>query len=177
MAASTLLVTLTGHDRPGVTSALLTALSQHDVAVLDMEQVVIRGRLVLGVLLSKADEEAVRRTVSSVASGLGMDFDVAAGTDEEDPRRRGRVHVTVLGSPLLPAAVAGIAGTIADAGANIDRIVRLASYPVTCIELEVSGAEPAELRSRLAAEAAHLRVDLAVQPSGLHRRAKRLVCM
>ena len=61
--------------------------------------------------------------------------------------------MTLLGHPLLPAAVAGIAGRIAARGANIDRIVRLSPYPVTSIELEVSGADPAELRVALAAEA------------------------
>ena len=48
----TLLVTLTGRDRPGVTSRLFATLSAHELAVVDVEQVVIRGRLVLGVLLA-----------------------------------------------------------------------------------------------------------------------------
>ncbi len=51
-ARSTLLVTLTGRDRPGVTSRLFSALATHQLSVLDIEQVVIRGRLVLGALLS-----------------------------------------------------------------------------------------------------------------------------
>src|SRR6185437_1449077 len=50
-------------------------------------------------------------------------------------------------------------------------------YPVTCIELEVSGAEPDILRANLNAEAANAGVDVAVQRSGLYRRAKRLVVM
>ena len=49
--AATLLITLTGPDRPGVTSTLFGALAPYDVVVLDMEQVVVRGTLVLGVLL------------------------------------------------------------------------------------------------------------------------------
>ena len=48
----TLLITLTGRDRPGVTSRLFAVLAAHELSVLDVEQVVIRGRLVLGVLLS-----------------------------------------------------------------------------------------------------------------------------
>ncbi len=48
----TLLITLTGRDRPGVTSRLFGALSLFPLSVLDIEQVVIRGRLVLGVLTS-----------------------------------------------------------------------------------------------------------------------------
>ena len=41
----TLLITLTGRDRPGVTSRLFGALARHPLSVLDVEQVVIRGRL------------------------------------------------------------------------------------------------------------------------------------
>jgi phosphoserine phosphatase len=73
--------------------------------------------------------------------------------------------------------MAGIAARVAGCGANIDRIVRLSRYPVTGIELEVAGADPDELRKALAAEAAVQQVDVAVQRAGLHRRAKRLVCM
>ena len=45
---TTVLVTVTGPDRPGVTSVLLATLSRHQVSLLDVEQVVIRGRLTLG---------------------------------------------------------------------------------------------------------------------------------
>ena len=175
--ASTLLITLTGPDRPGVTSALFEALSGFDVVVLDMEQVVVRGTLVLGVLLGGRESGAAEPAARAAADSLGMTVPTSPGEDEIDPRRLGRVHVTLLGHPLLPAAVAGIAGRIAAGGANIDRIVRLSPYPVTSIQFEVSGADPDLLRTDLAAEAATQRVDIAVQRSGLARRAKRLVVM
>jgi phosphoserine phosphatase len=173
----TLLVTLTGRDRPGVTSALFEALARHRLEVVDIEQVVVRGRLVLGVVLAGArDEGAVRRTIEAAAADLGMDVEVAPG-EEAPPPRPGRSHVTVLAATLTPAAVAGVAGRIADLGANIDRIVRIARYPVTAVELEVSGIDPARLRQALAVEASASGVDVAVQPAGLMRRAKRLVVM
>lgn len=173
----TLLVTLTGPDRPGVTSTLFSSLAAFDLAVLDVEQVVIRGTLVLGVLLGGPDPAQAAEAVRAVGGSLGLAVATSTGAAEEDPRRRGRVHVTLLGRPLRPQAVAAVAGTIADSGANIDRIVRLAHYPVTGIELEVSGADPAVLRSALAVTAAAHQVDVAVQRSGLSRRAKRLVVM
>ena len=176
---TTLLVTLTGRDRPGVTARLFAALARHDLAVLDAEQVVIRGRLVLGVLLGCAgppDLTAIHRAVTGLAADFGLEAEITAGRGDE-PRRRGLLHVTVLGRPLTPSAVAAIAGQIAAAGANIDRIGRLAQRPVTCIELDVSGAEPGALRAALAAEATRQQVDVAVQPGGLHRRAMRLVVM
>ena len=174
----TLLITVTGRDRPGVTSRLFSALAGHDVEVLDVEQVVVRGRLVLGVLVTAGPDEAgVRRAVEQAAGDLDLDVETSAGTGDATPARRGRVHVVVLGHPLLPAAVAALAGRIAESGANIDRIVRLAAYPVTSVQFEVSGADPVGLRQSLAAEAARQQVDIAVEPSGLHRRAKRLLVM
>ena len=139
-----LLVTVSGRDRPGITSRLFDSLGGVDATVLDVEQVVIRGRLVLGVLLrAPAGAHArVQRSLESALAPLGMDVEVTAGAADEGPHRRGRSHVTVLGHPLRPAALAGIAGCIADYGGNIDRIVRIAHYPVTGVQLEVSGADP-----------------------------------
>ncbi len=176
----TLLVTLTGRDRPGVTSRLFAVLSGHELSVLDVEQVVIRGRLVLGVLLSgrsAPDLTSIHRQITALAADMGMEAEITMGSGEPPQRIRGRLHVTVLGSPLLPSAIAAIAGRIAASGANIDRIGRLANRPVTCIELEVSGADPAGLRTVLARESVELGVDVAVQRAGLHRRAMRLVVM
>ena len=47
-APKTLLITLTGKDRPGVTSSIFGTLSHAGVEVLDIEQIVLRRRLVLG---------------------------------------------------------------------------------------------------------------------------------
>ncbi|WP_030916949.1 phosphoserine phosphatase SerB [Streptosporangium amethystogenes] len=186
MNQRTLLITLTGPDRPGVTSRLFSVLAGFPVVVADVEQVVIRGRLTLGVLVSYAGDTptgtggtlgALWTTVERTAEDLGLHVEMSTGSDPKEKRRRGRLNVTVLGSPLQPAAMAGIAGRIAAAGANIDRIERLSSYPVTCIELSLSGADPDTLRAELAIEAHAQQVDVAVQRTGLHRRAKRLIVM
>ncbi|MEV5705453.1 phosphoserine phosphatase SerB [Actinoallomurus sp. NPDC052274] len=177
----TLLITLTGRDRPGVTSRLFSTLAAFPVTVADVEQVVIRGRLVLGVLVSygpDTDIGQVWAAAEKIAADLGMEIELATGTGNGNPRRRhGRLHVTILGHPLTPAAMAGMAGRVAAHGANIDRIERLAHHPVTCIEMDVSGADPDGLRAALAAEAAEQHVDVAVQRGGLARRAKRLIVM
>jgi phosphoserine phosphatase len=177
-APTTLLITLTGQDRPGVTSTVFATLAAFGVQVLDIEQIVLRRRLVLGVLVTAPrDSTALRDAVTRVAGDLGMQVEVESGTGDNTARREGRSHVTVLGMPLRPAAVAAIAGRIADTGANIDRIERMARYPVTAIELHVSGADPDRLRAQLAAEAAAQAVDVAVQPASLLRHGMRLVVM
>jgi len=178
---TTLLITLTGPDRPGVTSRLFAILAGHPLRVLDIEQVVIRGKLVLGVLLgcdTPPDLTAIHAAVSGLAADLGLDAEITAGSGRaETPARTGRLHVTLLGSPLRPAAIGTVAGRIAASGANIDRIGRLAQRPVTCIEMDVSGGDPVALRADLASAAVEVGVDVAVQRSGLHRRALRLVVM
>jgi phosphoserine phosphatase len=179
---ATLLITLTGRDRPGVTSRLFSVLAGHPLTVTDMEQVVIRGLLVLGVLLScdgPVDLTAAHQDVMAVAADLGMEAEITIGRGDGPGGggRRGRLHVTVLASPLLPSAIAAIAGRIAAGGANIDRIGRLARYPVTCIELDVSGANAQALRADLSREAVAQEVDIAVQRGGLYRRGMRLVVM
>lgn len=179
----TLLITLTGRDRPGVTSRLFTTLARFPVTVADVEQVVIRGRLVLGVLIAYGSDTDVGKVLAAtekIAADLGLEIELATGSGSggrDGSRRRDRLHVTILGRDLRPEALAGIAGRVAAHGANIDRIERLAQLPVTCIEMHVSGAEPEGLRTALAAEAAELQVDVAVQPGGLARRAKRLIVM
>ncbi len=175
---TTLLITLTGKDRPGVTSTVFSTLATFGVEVLDIEQIVLRRRLVLGVLVTlPRDWKALRDALERVAAGLDMQVEVDRGTGDNRARPEGRSHVTVLGAPLKPAAVAAIAGRIADTGANIDRIERMARYPVTAVEMHVSGTDPDRLRVTLAEEAAVQAVDVAVQPASLLRHGMRLVVM
>ncbi len=174
----TLLLTVSGKDRPGVTSAVFATLTHAGVEVLDIEQIVLRRQLILGILVTAPrDWRRLRDTVQATASSLGMSVDIDRGTGDNQGRREGRSHVTVIGAPLKAAAMAAVAGRIADSGANIDRIERMARYPVTAIDLHVSGADPDRLRALLALEAAAQGVDVAVQPASLLRRAMRLIVM
>ena len=177
-APKTLLITITGKDRPGVTSAVLATVAAAGVEVLDLEQIVLRRRLVLGLLVTAPrDWKRLRAAIEETAAGLGMSVEVQRGQGDNQPRRMGRSHVTVLGSPLKASAMAAITGRIADSGANIDRIERMARYPVTAIDLAISGVETDVLRPLLAAEAASQGIDIAVQPANLLRRSMRLIVM
>ncbi|MEO7351435.1 MAG: phosphoserine phosphatase SerB [Marmoricola sp.] len=174
----TLLITLTGKDRPGVTSLVFDTLAQFGVEVIDIEQIVLRRRLILGLLVSTPrDWRPLRQAMEQVAADLGMTIDLDKGSGDNRPRPEGRSHVTVLGTPLKSSAVAAIAGRIADTGANIDRIERMARYPITAIDLHVSGVDPEKLRDILTREAAVQGVDIAVQAANLLRRGMRLIVM
>ena len=174
----TLLLTLTGKDRPGVTSAVLATVASAGVEVLDLEQIVLRGRLILGVLITAPrDWKRLRAAVVATAEALEMHIEVDRGVGDNKSRGLGRSHVTVIGFPLRASAMAAITGRIADNGGNIDRIERMARYPVTAIDLHVSGADPERLRTALAIEAAHQSIDVAVQPANLLRHGMRLIVM
>ena len=80
---TSLLITLTGRDRPGVTSRLFGVLARHQLSVLDVEQVVIRGRLVLGVLLgcdATPDLNEIHSAVDALAAGLGLEAEITMGS-------------------------------------------------------------------------------------------------
>jgi phosphoserine phosphatase len=175
----TLLVTVTGQDRPGLTASLFDALAcTPDVEVIDFEQVVVRDHLTLAVLLSSGDHEGqVISSVSRVGKEMGVRVSCLSGRGDNKRRPRGRLAVTVLGNPLRPVAVAAITSIIAEHGANIDRVRRLSRKPVTTIELDVSGSDAAALRRALVAEAGRRGVDVAVSPAGLARRGRRLVVL
>jgi phosphoserine phosphatase len=175
------LATVTGRDRPGVTAAFFAALAAHDVDVRDVEQVVIRDRMVLAVLLELQGEvSALRSSVVSAAHALGMECEVAAAQDSRAARRsagRARSHVIVLGHPLRPGALSSVTQRIADLGGNIESITQLSTEPVSAVELLVSTGDEAELRAALVQAAEDTGVDIAVEPAGLRRRAKRLVVL
>lgn len=183
MASQTVLLTLSGIDRPGVTSTLFTALDNHPVTVLDIEQLVVRGRLVLSVLLALEPDGVntdqviyqLRQDIRGTALALDMEVSTVPGAMEDNERRRRRVHVTVLGAPLRPGAVSRIALEIASRGGNMDRIRRIAAYPVTAVVFESSGAELVDLRRALISVAVDVGVDIAVQAAGLDRRGQHLV--
>jgi len=171
----TLLVRITGRDQPGLTAGLMAVLAAARAEVLDLEQVVVRDRLTLGVLVAVDDPAVVRKDLVFVA----WERDLAIEFEEVEPGPAAtavaRHAVTVIGQVLTPAALGGIAQAIATAGGNIDRIVRLAAYPVVSYELLVSGGDVESMRAGLV-EASQLHgIDVALQREGLERRAKRLV--
>lgn len=176
--AKTLLITFTGKDRPGVTASVLQRLAVTGAQVLDVEQIVLRGRLVLGVLVTGPREwKKLRSDLEALGEQLDMQVEVSRGVGDTRRRRAGRSHVTVIGAPLKASDLAAVTGRVADAGGNIDRIVRMARYPVTALDLDVSGVSPDTLRRLLAAEAAARGVDIAVQPANLLRHGMRLIVM
>ena len=175
------LITVTGHDKPGVTSALFEVLSGHEVELLNVEQVVIRNRLTLGVLVSApldvAEGSAFRDEIEAAIHGVGLDVTIERSDDLPVIRDPSTHTIMVLGRPITAEAFGTVAHEVAALGVNIDLIRGVSDYPVTGLELRVSvprggGGQLQEVLTRVAADVG---VDVALEDYSIARRAKRLI--
>jgi phosphoserine phosphatase len=175
------LILLSGVDKPGITETLFQTLSPFAVNILDIEQVVIRGRVILTCLIScsPAHAPAIEADLEECAKILGVDIASAfeESTSTDIAVKKSLLHVVVLSQDLKPSSINAVANAIASNGGNIERIHRTASYPVTAIEFTVSGAEQGKLRTDLAQVGTENAIDIAISPGGLMRWAKKLVVM
>ncbi|MDP7549704.1 MAG: phosphoserine phosphatase SerB [Acidimicrobiales bacterium] len=170
------LVQVTGRDHPGITSGLLSVLDAAGAEVEDIEQVVIRGRLSLGLVVTVPGGRDLLKELLLYGweSDVTIDFEVVEQASP-GPKPSGHV-VTVLGERLGPGDLGVVAETIAAAGGNIERIVRLSRHPVWSYELLVRGGEAESLRSvLLKACSKHPTFEVAIAREGLARRSQRLV--
>ena len=175
------LILLTGIDKPGITATLFETLAPFSLTVLDIEQVVIRERLILTLLIAcnPAHTEAIDTDLEELSKTLDVDIatSFSSAPISSIAAKTGLVHAVILSPKLLPSAVAKVAQTISELGGNIESISRTASYPVTAIEFVISSADPKILKSSLARVAIEQGVDIAVQPGGLMRHARKLVLL
>jgi phosphoserine phosphatase len=173
------LILLSGVDKPGITQALFETLAPFSITILDIEQVVIKDRLILTTLigLNPAHEESIAEDLQSCAAAL--DVDIATLFSYSDPslitNKDSLMHVVILSKRIGPTAVAQISSGITETGANIERAARIASTPVTAFEFLVSGVNQQVLSQALSPIAASNNVDIAVQPGGLARHSRKLV--
>jgi phosphoserine phosphatase len=183
----TLLITVSGIDAPGLTSAIFEALAPSPVVVIDMEQLVVRGHLTLAIAVeidptvsdAKAPEvlESVRKDVRLAASDRNMEVTTRPVATLGVDHSPDKFQVIVMGAPLHPECISIVTSTIADHGGNLDRIHRIADYPVTAIRFEGSGVAPSGLRRPLAEVSARCQVDISVQDVALEARGQYLVVL
>ena len=177
------LILISGLDAPGVTQALFATLEPFAVTILDIEQVLIRGRLILTTLISldPAHASAIETDLLDTTKKLGLDLAIDFTDQAKSEISSANLHIVALSQNLRPAGIGALAAKIAARGGNIDRIHRTASYPLTAIEFEVSlSLDEGDLKiiQRELAEIAQANgIDIAVEQSGLTRRAKRIVLL
>lgn len=178
------LISVRGHDAPGITRDLAAELDKFHAELLDIEQVVIHHILTLSLLVrfpEGADAPAIA-ALQGVAEAKGLVLEQKTFTDE-DVRRRSSRHtyvVTLLGSTISPAALQGVAGVLAASAVNIEKINKLTQGAISTIEMVVYDGgviDPQELKRNLLEVSERFGVDVAVQRESIFRRSKRLVVM
>lgn len=170
-------------DRPGITQTLLEKMDELELphAISDMEQVVIHGHLVLTLALEVESSDKGRLLVAmdEYAREHGLELRAEEGDHihAEASSSEPTVHITVMGKELTAGPLGEIASVVRAMGGNIERIFRIAQYPVTALELLVSHVAVDQIKKPLAGIANNTTIDIGVQAGGLQRRAKKLVVL
>lgn len=189
-----ILASITGIDKPGLTSKITNLLARYDIRILDIGQAVIHNQLSLGVLLDVPSKSASYEMIKEVflkAQLLGLTIRFTPITEEEygtwvDEQAKSRYIVTLLGRTITARHIAKVSGVIEHHRLNIDVIERLsgrASLNQTneeqraCVEFSISG----ELEDSFGLRAAFMNIthefdiDIAFQADSMYRRNRRLV--
>ena len=179
--AFTGLILVSGEDRPGITEKLMSLLSEFSVLVLEIEQLVIRGRLILTVLISldESHASAIAADLELLEKEIGFDIAIDFAEEQDSAENPANLHVVIISDSLKPASIAVVAAELSKIQANISAIRRTSSEPLTAIELDISCPDKSikEVQKLLAVVAISHKIDLAVEQGNGMRSVKRLVML
>jgi len=189
-----LLINVSGHDKPGVTSAVTAVLSRFAVTVLDIGQAVIHDQLNLGILAAVPQSSETAEMTSQVQSellALGMHtrFQPISEADYQhwvEQQGKSRYIVTLLARKIDADHLAAVTKVTSDHGLNIDKIVRLSGrvrldethqLGRACVEFSVRGepTDAVQFKSELLELSSRYEIDIAYQEDTIFRRNRRLV--
>lgn len=188
-----ILFTLSGLDKPGLTSELTRLVSEAGVGILDIGQATIHDTLSLGLLLDFPPGSVSKPVVKDLlfkAHELGLSarfepVELEAYEAWVGAQGKPRHIITVLGSRIDAEALHRIAAEVAGNGLNIDSIKRLSgrislreARPTrACVELTIRGVpdDANALRRGFLTISQDLGVDIAFQVDDVYRRNRRLV--
>lgn len=189
-----ILASITGIDKPGLTSKITNLLARYDIRILDIGQSVIHNQLNLGLLLDVPSKSASYEMIKEVflkAQILGLTIRFQPITEEEygtwvNEQAKSRYIVTLLGRTITAQHIAKVSGVIEHHRLNIDIIERLSGRASlnernddlrACVEFLVSGEleDALGLRSAFMAITHEFDIDIAFQAESMYRRNRRLV--
>ncbi|MEH6469688.1 MAG: phosphoserine phosphatase SerB [Halopseudomonas sp.] len=187
-----ILITISGEDKPGVTSTITEILARYQVNVLDIGQAVIHDNLSLGILVEVPKQAESSPVLSDVlfqmhAMQMNTKFepvDLDNYSRWVEGQGKTRHIITLLARRIQASHIAKVTKIAADHGLNIDNISRLSGRvhlddanesTKACVEFSVRGAPSETLRAEFLKAANELDVDIAFQKDDIYRRNRRLV--
>jgi phosphoserine phosphatase len=188
--AQFLLLTVSGHDKPGLTQSFTAILEEYRARVLDIGQAAVPETVSLALLI-EADGEvpALQRAIQAKADHIGVTAQFIEITEPAlhesiQQGQKNRYVVTALAPALTAGHLSAVAGVIATSGLTIDTIERLSSRESlagssgrACIQFRVSGEPPdaSHLRAAILSLTHETGIDIAFQHESQHGRSRRLI--
>ena len=191
-----ILISISGEDKPGVTSSVAEILGKYDATILDIGQADIHHTLSLGILFKMSDNAQSGHILKEVlfkCSELNVNVRFTAVTPERytnwvGRQGKSRYIVTILGKVITAKQLSKVTKAVSDQNLNIDSIKRLTGRPSwqtedeyavrSCIELSVRGEllDKNLLSTQFLAYSGELGIDISFQKDDMFRRNRRLIC-
>ena len=177
------LILLSGVDAPGITEMLFRVLTPFQIEIVDFEQVVIRDRLLLTILIKfdQAHQSAIEDDVTNTFKDSGIDLAMDFSPGDHASGKNSNLHLVVLAEQIRPIAIAKIANLIQKYKGNIDRVRRTSDQPIIALEFDITAEFDEDslkvLQREFAVISNEFQIDIAIQRGGLIRRAKRVVLL
>ena len=189
-----ILISISGEDKPGVTSALTEILAKYDAFILDIGQADIHHTLSLGILFKTSGEKSgdILKDLLFKAYELDVNIKFSPVSESEynswvSMQGKNRYIITILGRKITARQIGEVTRIVAEQGLNIDAIQRLtgripleenAQSSKSCIELSVRGTakDHTQMQSDFMQLASHLGIDISLQQDNMFRRCHLLIC-
>ena len=189
------LISITGRDRGGLTSALTDIMARYAVRVLDFAQAVIHDNLAWGMVIevpAAPAASALYRDLVFEAHALDLNIRFSPISEQDydvwvEGKGQPRHIITLLGRQITAEHIARVSRVVADNALNIERIERLSGRVDrklalgarrAAIELSVRGSvsDLGQLHESFLRIAQETDLDVAIQEDDVFRRNRRLVC-
>lgn len=188
-----ILLTVSGEDRPGLTSTLTGILASYDASILDIGQADIHKSLNLAIVFEMgedAESAPLLKDILMKSYELGLNIKFTPLSREEyelwaNNRSKKRHIITVLGRRLTALQIHEVTRVIASNNLNIRTIYRVTHRPLPdetdrkiCLELKVEGEIPDKkaMTMQFLEVSSRVGVDIAFQEDNMYYRNRRLVC-
>lgn len=182
-----ILVTIRGHDAPGITARLTGEISKvSTVKLIDVEQIIVHKKLILSFLIeydkSNGDKGDLLKNMLLAAHELGVDMrtEIFDQSLLNTGKKKDLYALTCIAKEVNALVLHELAKVLSLYHVNIDRIARLSLKKLAAVELIVSCKKSVSfsaLSQALLSLSRKLNVDIAFQRHDLMRRAKRLIVM
>lgn len=183
-ASEHLLITVSGPDKPGITSALMKILSRSTHGLVDMGQAVTHGLLSLSFVIEfhkEPEGDNILKDLLFEANKLGLTLNYQIVNNGQEPTETAQekfIVSCVSVERITASFMRDMAQTLAQFKINISRIDKISPKDFLCVEFMTTvptGIDWNELKSKLISISAAHHIDVAFLKDNVFRRSKRLV--